>query len=69
MLLDEKWNEQEKSTKVTEKMLTIVFPFLEVDQMLSQIYELRPLLKTEVSQETKTGVLSHNVVGENGETN
>jgi hypothetical protein len=56
MLQDEKWNEQVKSTKETEKMLTIEFPFLKEDHLISQIYELYPLPATEVFLEIKTGV-------------
>lgn len=48
--------------------MTIVFPFQEGGVILSQIYELHLLPKTEASVEIKTGVLSLNVVGENGET-
>ena len=65
MLPEEKWNELEKYTRETEKMLTIVFPFQEEGAILSQIYELHPLPKTEALVETKTGVLSPNVVSEN----
>lgn len=67
MLPDEKWNEQEKYTKETEKTLTIVYPFLKGDLQISQIYELYPLQKTEVLPETKTVVLNLNVAGENDE--
>jgi len=65
MLPEEKWNELERSLKETEKTLTIVFPFQGEGVILSQIYELRPLPKTEALVETKTGVLSPNVVSEN----
>ena len=65
MLPEEKWNELEKYTRETEKTLTIVFPFQEGGAILSQIYELHPLPKTEALVETKTGVLSPNVVSEN----
>jgi len=65
MLPEEKWNELEKYTREMEKTLTIVFPFQEGGAILSQIYELHPLPKTEALVETKTGVLSPNVVSEN----
>lgn len=65
MLPEEKWNELERSLKETEKTLTIVFPFQEEGVILSQIYELHPLPKTEALVETKTGVLSPNAVSEN----
>lgn len=65
MLPEEKWNELEKYTRETEKTLTIVFPFQEEGVILSQIYELHPLPKTEALVETKTGVLSPNAVSEN----
>lgn len=65
MLPEEKWNELERSLKETEKTLTIVFPFQEEGVILSQIYELHPLPRIEASVETKTGVLSPNVVSEN----
>ena len=64
MLPEEKWNELERSLKETEKTLTIVFPFQEGGAILSQIYELHPLPRIEVSVETKTGVLSPNAVSE-----
>lgn len=42
--------------KVTEKIWTIVFPFLKEDLQISQIYELYPNLQIEALVETKTGV-------------
>ena len=65
MLPEEKWNELEKYTRETEKMLTIVFPFQEGGAILSQIYELHPLPRIEALVEIKMGVLSPNVVSEN----
>jgi hypothetical protein len=62
MQQDEKWNERVKYTREMAKTLTIEFPFLKEDHLISQIYELYPLDLIEALVETKTEVSNPNEV-------